>query len=110
MVTKPCMTLAGLLTLTGVGVLGFGPVAHADGSGTFEGTWLVDVKIVTCPPAPPAVIATFQVNDHLYARRRTHRRWRPGRSGSGGLAQCRSRHMGKNGRYHHSNILPLPQF
>ena len=30
----PGMTLAGLLTLTGVGVLGFGPVAHADGGGS----------------------------------------------------------------------------
>src|SRR5215475_11660945 len=56
----PGMTLAGLLTLTGVGVLGFGAAAHADGGGKFEGTWLNEVKIVTCPPAPPAVIATFQ--------------------------------------------------
>jgi hypothetical protein len=54
------MTLAGLLTLTGVGVLGFGAAAHADGGGKFEGTWLNEVKIVTCPPAPHAVIATFQ--------------------------------------------------
>jgi hypothetical protein len=28
--------------------------------GGLEGTWLNEVKIVTCPPAPPAVIASFQ--------------------------------------------------
>src|SRR5262245_30348970 len=28
--------------------------------GVFEGTFLNEVKIVTCPPAPDAVIATFQ--------------------------------------------------
>ena len=55
----PGMTLAGLLTLTGVGVLGFGPEARAAGGG-LEGTWLNEVKIVTCPPAPFAVIATVQ--------------------------------------------------
>jgi len=54
------MTLAGLLTLAGARVLGFGPATHAEGSGKFEGTWLNEVKIVTCPPAPYAVIATFQ--------------------------------------------------
>ena len=54
------MTLAGLLTLTGVGVLSFGPVPHANRSGKFEGTWLNEVKIVTCPPAPSAVIATLR--------------------------------------------------
>ena len=32
--------------------------ADAEGGG-LEGTWLNDVKIVTCPPAPPSVIATF---------------------------------------------------
>jgi hypothetical protein len=52
--------LAGLLTLAGVGVLGFGPAVHAEGDGALEGTWLNEVKIVTCPPAPPAVITTFQ--------------------------------------------------
>lgn len=56
----PGMTLAGLLTLTGVGVLGFGPAAQAEGGGKFEGTWLNEVKIVPCPPAPHAVIATLQ--------------------------------------------------
>ncbi len=56
----PGMTLAGLLTLTGVGVLGFGPAAQAGGGGKFEGTWLNDVKIVTCPPAPHIVIAAVQ--------------------------------------------------
>jgi hypothetical protein len=33
--------------------------AGAEG-GVFEGTFLNDVKIVTCPPAPDAVIASFQ--------------------------------------------------
>jgi filamentous hemagglutinin family protein len=33
--------------------------AQEEGGG-LEGTWLNDVKIVTCSPAPPAVIATFQ--------------------------------------------------
>lgn len=55
----PGMTLAGMLTLTGVGVLGFGPAAQADDGAQLEGTWLNAVKIVTCPPAPHAVIATF---------------------------------------------------
>jgi hypothetical protein len=54
------LTLAGLLTLTGAGVLGSGPVAHATRSGKLEGTWLNSVKIVTCPPAPYAVIVTLQ--------------------------------------------------
>lgn len=54
----PGMTLAGLLTLTGVGVLGFGPAAQAEGGG-IEGTWLSEVKIVSCP-APDVVFATFQ--------------------------------------------------
>jgi hypothetical protein len=54
------VTLAGLLALTGVGVLGFLPAARADGGGKLEGTWLNEVRIVTCPPAPHAVIATLQ--------------------------------------------------
>ena len=33
--------------------------ARAEGGG-LEGAWLNTVKIVTCPPAPDAVIATFQ--------------------------------------------------
>ena len=56
----PGMTLAVMLTLTGVGVLGFGPAARAAGGEKLEGTWLNEVKIVTCPPAPFAVIATVQ--------------------------------------------------
>jgi hypothetical protein len=52
------MTLAGLLTLTGIGVLGFGPAAQAEGGG-IEGTWLNAVKIVSCP-APDVVFATFE--------------------------------------------------
>jgi hypothetical protein len=52
------MTLAGLLTLTGVGVLGFGPAAQAAGGG-IEGTWFSEVKIVNCA-APNVVFASFQ--------------------------------------------------
>lgn len=64
----PGMTLAVMLTLTAVGVLSFGPAARAEGGptvvrehggGQLEGTWLNTVNIVTCPPAPHAVIATF---------------------------------------------------
>ena len=54
-------TLAGLLGLAGVGTLTFGPRTQADGDhGRFEGTWVNDVKIVACPPAPPIVFASFQ--------------------------------------------------
>jgi hypothetical protein len=53
------MTLASLLTLTGLVVLGFRPAAHAEGGG-IEDTWLGAVKIVTCPPAPYEVITTFE--------------------------------------------------
>jgi len=55
------MTLVGALALAGVTVLGFAPRAQADEHrGEFEGTWLNDVKIVACAPAPPIVFATFQ--------------------------------------------------
>jgi hypothetical protein len=55
------MTLAVLLTL----LVGQAPVFGYDDSAgreprTLEGTWLSEVKIVTCPPAPHMVIATFQ--------------------------------------------------
>jgi len=55
------MTLAVMLTL----LVGQTPVfGHDDREGrehrTLEGTWLNEVKIVTCPPAPHAVIAAFQ--------------------------------------------------
>jgi hypothetical protein len=53
-------TLVGVLTLAGVSVLGFGPATQEEGGGQLEGTWLNEVQIVTCPPAPFAVIATFQ--------------------------------------------------
>lgn len=53
------LALVGFLTLTGGTVLGFGPPQHA-GSDPIEGTWLSEVKIVPCPPAPSAVIITFQ--------------------------------------------------
>lgn len=56
----PGVTLAGLLALTGAGIPGFLPAAQADGGGKFEGTWINEVKIVTCSPAPYAVITTFQ--------------------------------------------------
>lgn len=56
----PSMALAGLLILTVVGILGFGPEAKAEGRGKFEGTWINDVKIVTCPPAPHIEIAALQ--------------------------------------------------
>ena len=52
-------TLASLLTLTGLVVLGFRPAAHAEGGG-IEVTWLGAVKIVTCPPAPYEVTTTFE--------------------------------------------------
>ena len=54
------VTLVGVLTLAGGTVLGFGPAAQEEGLGNLEGTWLNEVKIVTCPPAPFAVIATLQ--------------------------------------------------
>lgn len=54
------VTLVGVLTLAGGTVLGFGPAAQEEGRGNLEGTWLNEVKIVTCPPAPFAVIATLQ--------------------------------------------------
>jgi hypothetical protein len=55
------MTLAVMLTL----LVGQAPVfGHDDREGrehrTLEGTWINEVKIVTCPPAPHAVLATFQ--------------------------------------------------
>jgi hypothetical protein len=52
--------VAGLLPLMVVGGLGLGAATRAEAGPTLEGTWLNDVKIVTCPPAPHAVIATFQ--------------------------------------------------
>jgi hypothetical protein len=52
------MTLAGLLALMGVGTLGFGAAAHAEGGG-IEGTWLNTVRIVSCPE-PDVVFETFE--------------------------------------------------
>ena len=54
----PGMTLAVMLTLVVAPGLVFGPKAQAEGSRSLEGTWLNEVKIVTCTE-PPAVIATF---------------------------------------------------
>ena len=48
----PGLALAVLFTILGGSV-------GADDS-TFEGTWLNEVNIVTCPPAPHAVLATFE--------------------------------------------------
>jgi hypothetical protein len=56
----PGMTLAVMLTLVVAQGLVLGPEARAEGGRGLEGTWLNDVKIVTCPPAPHAVIVTFQ--------------------------------------------------
>jgi hypothetical protein len=57
----PGMTLAVMLTL----LVGQTPVFGRDDRAgwehrTLEGTWINEVKIVTCPPAPHAVLATFQ--------------------------------------------------
>jgi hypothetical protein len=54
------MTLAVMLMLVGAQGLVFGPKAQAGDGRGLEGTWLNTVKIVTCPPAPHVVIATFQ--------------------------------------------------
>lgn len=43
-----------------VSTLGSAPAAHARDFPTIEGTWINDVRIVTCPPAPYTVIASFQ--------------------------------------------------
>ena len=56
----PGMMLAVMLTLVMVPGLVFGPEAQAGDGRGLEGTWLNAVKIVTCPPAPHVVIATFQ--------------------------------------------------
>ena len=50
--------VARLLGLMVVGGLSLGAASPAGAGPTLEGTWLNDVKIVTCPPAPHAVIAT----------------------------------------------------
>jgi hypothetical protein len=55
----PGMTLAVMLTLVVALGLVCGLEAHAGDSRGLEGTWLNEVKIVTCPPAPHAVLATF---------------------------------------------------
>ncbi len=58
------MMPVGVLALAGACVLGFGPAAQADGHDSegakFEGTWINDVQIVACPPAPPIVFVAFQ--------------------------------------------------
>jgi hypothetical protein len=54
------LTLIGTLTLAAVIALGVGPAAEAKGGGQLDGTWFNEITIVTCPPAPFAVIATGQ--------------------------------------------------
>ena len=54
------MTLVAVFTLAGVRVVAFEPANDTEGRGQLEGTWLNEVKIVTCPPAPFAVIASFE--------------------------------------------------
>jgi hypothetical protein len=57
----PGMTLAVLLTLVVAQGLVFGHDDREEAKHRkLEGTWLNEVKIVTCPPAPHAVLATFQ--------------------------------------------------
>ena len=52
--------IAGMLTLAGARVLAVKPAAKAGGGGGLEGTWFNEITIVTCAPAPFAVIATGQ--------------------------------------------------
>jgi hypothetical protein len=54
------LTLAGMLTLASASVVGRGPAADVEDRGRLEGTWFNEIKIVTCAPAPFAVIATGQ--------------------------------------------------
>jgi hypothetical protein len=54
------MTFAVLLALTIGRTLVVGLEARAAGEGKLEGTWLNEVKIVTCPLALPAVLVTFE--------------------------------------------------
>ena len=56
----PGTMLAVMLTLGVASGLVAGPKAQAGDGRGLEGTWLNTVKIVTCPPAPHAVIATIQ--------------------------------------------------
>ncbi len=77
MKTKPIprvsrMTSAvGVLALAGACVLGFGPAVQADNperseAAKFEGTWINDVEIVACAPAPPIVFAAFhRMSTHI---------------------------------------------
>ena len=58
--TRIAGTTLFVLTLAGATVRGVGPAAQDRAPGKFEGTWLNAVQIVTCPPAPFAVIAAFE--------------------------------------------------
>jgi hypothetical protein len=50
----------GMLTLASASILGGAPAAEADGRRGLEGTWFNEINVVTCAPAPFAVIATGQ--------------------------------------------------
>jgi hypothetical protein len=54
------VTLAAMITLASASILGVGRTAEEAGHGRLEGTWFNDITIVTCAPAPFAVIATSQ--------------------------------------------------
>ena len=58
--TRIAGTTLVVLTLAGATAQGFGPATQDEGRGKLEGTWLNEVTIVTCAPAPFAVIATFE--------------------------------------------------
>jgi len=52
----PGIALAVMLTLTGVGVLGFGTEARAEGGRKLEGTWLIETTLVNCATGDPLPI------------------------------------------------------
>ena len=54
------MTIVAVLALAGATVLTAAASDDTEGRGKLEGAWLNEVKIVTCAPAPFAVIATFE--------------------------------------------------
>jgi hypothetical protein len=54
------VTLAAMITLASPSVLGVGRTGEEEGHGRLEGTWFNEIKIVTCAPAPFAIIATGQ--------------------------------------------------
>jgi hypothetical protein len=105
----PGMTLAVMLMLVVAHGLGFGPEAQAEGGRSLEGTWLNAVKIVTCPPVPHVVIATFH-SMTTYIRGGVLIEGGSPPCVAGGVAQCRARPLGAHGPSHLSRVLPHPQF